>query len=103
MIPEKVRESLMKNWGPLADSMNCYAYAKYIDPLSSWACYVYALNPENQDDIACLVYNECVEVCEWSLQELLATYNREGEYPEMDTEYRPRLALEIYKKLKGEI
>ena len=104
MLNPQVKEILLKNWGEKADSMNCYCEVKFIDPLSSWACYIYAMNPKDEDEIACMVYDHGeVEVCDWSMKELMLTYNREGEYPEIDHEYRRKRASELFKKLNVEI
>lgn len=100
VLSAQIKESLLKNWGEKADALNCYCEVKFIDPLSSWACYVYAMNPDNEDEIACMVYeHEHVEICDWSMNELMHTYNREGEYPEIDDEYRRKKASDLFKKL----
>jgi hypothetical protein len=102
MISEKIKQALLSNWGAKADAMDCYAEVKFIDPITHWACYIYAMNPDNDDDIACLVYDDIanrVEVCDWSMNELLNTYNREGEYPQIDHGYIRMKASELLKKL----
>lgn len=89
----------MKNWGDNANALNCYAEVKFIDERSTWACYVYALNPRDEDTIACIINGISLEVCQWSLQELHSTYNSYGENPIIDTEFRKIRASELFKKL----
>lgn len=101
MIPEKVREALKLNWGEKADSLNCYAEVKFIDTLTPWACYIFALNPQDEDEIACIVHGgyRHSDIYNWSMKDLILTYNRNGEYPVIDTEYRRMKASELFKKL----
>ncbi len=99
MINETQMIKLFKNWGENAESMACLAEVRFFDPLSKWECYIYALNPENVDDIACIIKWHQVEVCNWKLSQLLRLYNEHGECPIVDTEYRPRRASELFKKL----
>lgn len=102
MLKQATKNKLIKNWGEQADAMNCFTEVKFIDPLSNWACYIYALNPDNQDDIACLIHTDEVDICDWSLKELYSSYNSEGEHPEIDTEFRPVLTSYLFKKLSNE-
>lgn len=103
-ISHKQKEKLKHNWGEKAEAMNCQAEVRFYDPLSAWECYVFALNPENEDEIACLVNGFYVEVCDWRLSELAKHYNTEGEHPMFDQEYRPRNVAQLFKKLsEGEV
>ena len=101
MINQHVKTILMKNWGDEADSLNCYAEVKFIDPLSDWQCYIYALNPDDEDRIECLLYTRTmgVQLANWSLKELCLLHNEEGESPIIDAEYRRTRASELFKKL----
>ena len=99
MFSQKIKDALKKNWGEKADSMNCYAEVKFIDPLSHWACYIFAMNPKNEDEIVCILNSERLDVCEWSMTELCVSYNSEGEHPVIDDEYRRTRACELFKKL----
>lgn len=99
MLHHEVREILMNNWGEKADSMACLAEVRVYDPLSSWECYIYAMNPEDEDEIACIIAGFEVEVCDWRLSELNSVFNETGDTPELDTEYRPRRAAELFKWL----
>ncbi len=99
MLNYNQKQKLMSNWGEKANSMSCNVELKVYDPLSSWECFVYALNPEDEDEICCIIRGFGVEVCLWSLTELSERYNVEGEYAEVDYEYRPRKASEVFKIL----
>lgn len=98
-ITPKQKEKLLANWGEKANSMACLAEVRVYDPLSSWECYIYALNPDGEDEIACLIKGFFVEVCDWKLSELAERFNAEGEPLEIDHEYRPRMTAEIFKRL----
>lgn len=102
MISNTQKEKLKACWGEKADSMTCLAEVRVFDPLSNWECYIYAMNPDNDDEICCIINGFCVEVCDWSLEELCNRFNSEGERVQIDYEYRPRRALEIFKKLRGD-
>lgn len=72
--------------------------------MSSWQCYILAVNPNDEDDIYCIISpdkNMEPEVCVWSRYVMSMLYNAVGEEVKQDTEYRPRIASEIYKQLKG--
>jgi hypothetical protein len=99
MINSKQKEKLKASWGEKASSLSCLAEVRIYDPLSPWECYIYAMNPENEDQICCLIKGFFVETCEWSLSELANRFNVEGEAPVIDKEYRPRRAAELFKKL----
>ncbi len=102
MISDKQKLKLMTFWGDQAESMACMAEVRVYDPLSDWQCYIYAVNPNNDDEIMCLI---CVGKgalpmpTHWTLSELKRLYNSQGEGVEVDREYRPRRVDEIYKKL----
>jgi len=96
---EKTKHLLKKQWGDIADSLDCYAEVKFIDPQSSWACYVYAMNPENEDEIMCLIVGRVIETCQWTLTELFREYNSHGEHPVIDTDYRRIKLRSIFKRL----
>jgi len=100
MLTIQKKKKLIANWGDEAEAMECTAEVRVYDPLSSWECYIYALNPENEDEIWCIVKGFFVEVSKWSLQELFSRYNTEGELVQVDDEYVPRHVSEIYRILK---
>lgn len=93
------KQKLMKNWGERADSLECLAEVRVFDPLSSWECYIYAMNPDDQDEISCILNGFELEVSSWSMKSLQASFNEHGEHPIIDLEYRPRQAFELFKIL----
>ncbi len=99
MLNHKQKQNLLNNWGEKANSLQCKAEVKIYDPLSGWECYIYALNPEDEDEIACIIKGFFVEICDWRLSEISTHFNAEGEQPIVDTEYRPRLVCELIKIL----
>ncbi len=102
MISENIKRSLRRNWGPKAEALDCYAEVKFIDPLSDWKCYVYAMSPHD-DEIECLLYSPMngVQVANWSLRDLYSMYNHEGDSPEIDHEYRKTRAVELLKQMSA--
>lgn len=99
MISHSQREKLKASWGDKASSMACMAEVRVYDPLSPWECYIYAMNPDNEDEICCIIKGFFVEVCEWRLSEIASRFNANGEPVEVDHEYRPRRAAELFKIL----
>ena len=98
-LAKKTKQKLLANWGEKASSMACMAEVRIYDPLSPWQCYIYAMNPEDENEILCIIKGHEVEVCEWKMSELEIAFNSDGEPPLIDDEYRPILASEVYKKL----
>lgn len=99
MISHFQKEKLKASWGDKATSMACMAEVRVYDPLSPWECYIYALNPENEDEICCILNGFTLEVCEWRLSELASRFNAEGERVQVDYDYRPCRAAELFKIL----
>lgn len=102
MINHIIKKRLIENWGSKADSMTCRAEVRYYDPLSTWQCYVYAMNPEDENSIQCVVSHRKNErpVCmDWTIKELERAYNEHGEGVEIDHEFRSREIGYILKKL----
>ncbi len=99
MLNTNQLDKLKSNWGEKAESMACMAEVRVYDPLSSWECYIYALNPQDEDEISCIIKGFTVEVCDWRLSEMFKHFNSHGEPPEIDVEYRPRRAAELFKYL----
>lgn len=101
-IDAKTASKLKNNWGDKADSLACMAEMRVYDPLSNWQCYIYAVNPENEDEIMCLISGgKNIEpmTTAWTMHELNLLYNSHGEGAEIDTEYRPRRTAELFKLL----
>lgn len=101
MLSDQQKDKLKSYWGDKATSMNCLAEVRVYDPLSSWACYIYAMNPDNEDEISCIINGFTVEAVEWCLSELQSRYNEQGDSPQLDHEYRPRRAAELFKYLNA--
>lgn len=99
MLTNEIREKLKSNWGEKADSLNCFAEVKLIDPLSSWACYLFAMSPD-EERLLVLFYNKNfgIELGEMHTYELSLMHNREGEPPEIDDEYRRMRVTEIIRR-----
>jgi len=99
ILNHKQLEKLKANWGEKADGMECKAEVRVYDPLSKIEFYIYALNPDNDDDIMFLGVSDNLELGQWSMQSLKSFYNAHGEPLTVDQEYRPRYINEIFKKL----
>ena len=100
MISRSQKEILMNNWGEKAMSLACRAEIRFFDPLSPWECYIYAMNPENEDEVSCLIKGFTAEIDEnCSLKYILSQYNSEGNPPEIDYEYRPTSASQLFKNM----
>ena len=102
MINHKQIEKLKANWGDNADSMNCRAEVRFYDPLSAWQCYVFAMNPSNENEVECIIKvgrSESATTERWFLSEIYNLFNSDGEGVVIDNEYRPQHAAELFKKL----
>lgn len=94
----------MANWGDLMESLHVYAVARVYDPCGPWQCFLIAMNPQDQDEIFCIVSggkNIFPEVTEWTLYELSFMYNAQGESLQVDEEYRPKMAYQVLNELRG--
>lgn len=90
MLTEKMKEKLKSNWGDKASALDCYAEVRFIDRLSRWSCYIFALDPVTEDSIMCFIpHSYYDEIMEWSLKDLYSCYDKEGEPLTIDEEYRP--------------
>ncbi len=99
MLNSDQKTKLKASWGEKASSMACMAEVRVYDPLSPWECYIYALNPENEDEILCIIKGFFVEITEWRLSELASRFNAQGEPVSIDNTYRPQRAAELFKIL----
>ena len=100
MITETQKQRLMANWGERADSLACNAEIRLYDANGPWECYIYAINPDNEDEIMAIVKAEMVETCTCSLTELMSMYDLEGQPIRQDRCFRPRHAEVILKRLQ---
>lgn len=94
---EDIIQALKANHGEKADSMACFCEVKFISEDTDWFCYVYALDPIDCDTIECIIPGP--RVTQWSLISLLETYNHHGEYVQIDKDFRPMRACELFRKL----
>ena len=90
----------MKNWGEKAQNLECRAEVLVYDPISPWKCYIYAMNPDDEDEIECIVAGFGLETTTWSLKELFSRFNSHGESVQVDHEFRPMHAATLLKELK---
>lgn len=102
MLTKTQKEKLKANWGEKAEGLGCKAEVRVYDPLSSWECFIYAMNPQDEDMISCLINGFTLEIIEeWSMSQLTKLYNREGEHPIVDTEFRPKSVYQIFKQFRA--
>lgn len=102
MLSETQVEKLKSNWGARAEALACFAEVRVYDPCSAWQCFLLAINPQDEDEISCIISanpKEAPEVTLWTLSDLFSLFNNQGEYVQVDQEYRPRRAAELFKKL----
>lgn len=100
MLNTNQLEKLKANWGDKANSLDCLAEVRVYDPLSSYECFIYALNPEDNDEIQCIINGFGVAMERWSLKDLFSSFNGEGDPLQVDHEYRPRNAQVLFKILQ---
>ena len=100
-LPFNIRQALKKNWGENASTLNCFAEVKFIDPLSSWACYIFAMS-ENEEMIHCLLYSDAigVEIYTQCMHDIHSMYNEQGEHPIIDQEFRRTRVTELLRRLR---
>ena len=94
-----IKQNLQNNWGEKAEALACKAMLRLYDPLSTWECYVLAMNPQDHDEVYCILHGASVEVCTCSMKEILSMYNNHGDGVQGDLQFRPRCAKQIYDKL----
>jgi hypothetical protein len=100
VINEKQKQRLITNWGERADALACNAEVRLYDANGPWECYIYALNPDNDDEVMAIVNAETVETCTCSILELCSMYDSDGGSLRLDRCFRPRDAQTILKKLR---
>lgn len=99
MLSQKHKEALKKNWGEKASTLNCFAEVKLIDPLSSWCCYLFAMD-SSEEMVQCLLYSDAigVEIYTQCIYDIHSMYNEHGEHPVIDLEYRKMRVTEILRR-----
>lgn len=88
---------LVLNWGEKADAMACKAHVRLYDSLSSWECYIYAINPDDTDEAMVLFRDGTDSV---SLRVLMQCYNGDGDPPQIDRSFVPRELKYLIKEIK---
>lgn len=102
MINNMQKKKLMDAWGDKAESLACNAEVRLYDPLSSWQCFIYALNPEDEDEVKCIlqIHKNAEAILEsWFLKDIKSLFNENGESVIVDDEYRQQRAAELFKRL----
>jgi len=103
-LNEITKQKLMKNWGEKADSLECMAEVRVYDPSSSWECFIYALNPNDEDEIECIIRGSKMEepfICVWAFSRMASFSNSLMDGVVIDHEYRPMHAAILFNKLGG--
>lgn len=106
MLNDKQKQNLIHNWGEKADALACLSEVRVYDPASTWECYIYALNPEDEDECDCIVKvssKQRATIERWFLTNISSLFNSEGEGVQIDEDYKPRMACELMKKLNENI
>lgn len=103
MLNFMIKEALKKNWGEKANTLNCFAEVKLIDPLSSWCCYIFAMD-ESEENIASILYSDAigVEIYNGCIYDIQSMYNEEGEHPIVDEEFRRTRVTALLKRLRND-
>lgn len=97
MLSDTIKDKLRANWA-LADTLIVKAYARYYDKTAKWECYIYALNPDDDNEIKCVIINrDSKSLVGWNLEDLYACYDQWGEPYQLDAGHVPRIAADIYK------
>lgn len=100
MLTDRQKEKLKANWGEKANSLQCKAEVRLYDDLSKWECYIYSMNPDDEDEVEVILTAITVQTVMWRMSDLSKLFNEHGEAPKQDLEYVPRKADELLKKLK---
>lgn len=103
LIAQKIMDKLKANWGEKADALDCYVEVKLIDPISSWCCYVFAMD-ENEEMINCILYSDAIgpEIYTQCISDIYSMYNEHGGHPVIDQEFRRMRVVNVLRRLKGD-
>lgn len=99
MITNDQRERLLRNW-PVASALHCNAEVRLYDPLSKWECFLIGMNPQEENEVMAIISGHSLTVDIEILDEILSSYNVEGQNPLIDDEYSPRHAVNVLKHLR---
>jgi len=95
--PKHINE-LLNNWDT-AESLNCNAILRYYDPNSYWQCFILAVNPQDEDEMYCIIASVEVDSQVWRFSEMNRLFNSDGESPSLDLTFRPIRADVLLKQL----
>lgn len=102
MLSESTKNKLKAHWGDKADALDCMAELRVYDPLSAWQVYIYAMNPDDENEISILVsVNAGIPpfLTNATMHEINTLFNKDGEKFKIDVEYRPRNVGILFKSL----
>lgn len=103
MIPRFIIHRLKKNWGDRHESLACNAEARLYDCFDEWACYLIAINPENENEVFCIIVDHDLSPKVFTAQTemiyLLHKWDREGGPMILDESFIPRKADTLFKIL----
>ena len=95
---------LQANWGDKADSYDCYAWMRLYDPESRWECYVYAIDPLNEQGAKVCVYNGTWVFSQVNLDEMMVSFVCEnGRAPRHDLDFKGKHLKNILKGYQPEV
>lgn len=99
-LSEKQKKALLNNWGDKADALACNAIVRLYDSLSKWEFYIYAMNPEDENQVSLILKNSFGSRLneQWTIDELEGMYNDHGEGLNVDESYRPRSVESLLKR-----
>lgn len=100
MIPENIKQVLIKNWGDKAEAMDCFAEIKFTDEDNKWNYYIYALNPDDETEAMMIVDTVYNPITPFTVT--TSIHNISNNVDGIDTEFRRMKASALLKKLKGE-
>lgn len=93
LIPFEIQIKLQKNWGALAETMECFCECRLFDENTKWEWFIYAQNPENVDELLAIENTNVVNpACFLSYKMLGEIFNCDGENILFDISYRKKTA-----------
>jgi len=100
MLNAQQIKNLKANWGEKALTLNCFAEVKLIDTLSSWVCYLFAMD-QDENMVDCLIYTQLrgVERHTLCMSDIHSMYNENGEHPMIDHEFRRIRVPQLLRRL----
>ena len=101
MISQTEINNLIANWGDsMGEMIQKNAMIRIFDHLSKWECFLIAINPEDQDEVFCLLNGFHPELDIWRLTEIFECYNKDGDHPRIDDRFVPINARQLLQNLK---